>query len=172
MQLDRGLPQLFRECFDEFARLRDSELWQTMPSFCAGVQDPPYLEQKMASVMAAVERLIRNSLIDAGEANVDEFKPLPELIGAARAALRWDVPKHYTARERYRLNRDAVAHGDDLPHEATEVRQDFDRWRLFLLRRYLIRLGFTGTVASPSRGWASISRVDDFTEDYNSFGEA
>jgi len=96
-------------------------------------------------------------------------KTLPELIGAARGVLRWDVPNHYTARERHRRLRNAVAHGDELPDDASAVRRDFDKWRLFLLRRLLIRMGFRGKVRSPEKGWASLSRVDNFEEGHNSF---
>ena len=44
-------------------------------------------------------------------------------------------------------------------HELLGPRSDlFDKWRLFLLRRVLIRLGYTGEVESPHKGYASTLR--------------
>ncbi len=85
------------------------------------------------------------------------------IVGLARGALTWDVPPHYTEGERYRTTRNAVGHGGMLPHKAERVRADFDKWKLFLLRRLFIRLGFDGEVASPEKGWACSSPVDEFS---------
>ena len=64
-------------------------------------------------------------------------------------------------------------HGGELPtKDSAEFRLLFDKWRLFLFRRVLIRLGYTGKVISPDKGWASSSDVDDFTEAHNSFTPA
>ncbi len=171
MQLDNGFPRLFRQCFDEHVRMEESDLWKRMPSYCAGIDDPPYLEQKLATLMAAVEILLRNSLIEAGHYTPAEAERtmLPKLIGAARQFLGWQIPRHYTAKERHRFLRNASAHGAPLPGDVAHVRNDFDKWRLFLMRRYLLRLGFDGPVASPHQGWAAQSRVSDFSEDYNSY---
>ena len=168
---ENGLPSLFRQCFDEHSRMQQTELWRRLPPLYAAIEDPPYLEQKYATLMMAVEMLIRGLLIEGGHLSQAkaEAKTLPKLIGLARDTLGWDVPRHYTEGERYRITRNAVHHGDSLPHDADQVRADFDKWKLFLLRRLFIRLGFDGEVASPERGWASSSPVDEFSEEHNSF---
>jgi hypothetical protein len=166
-----GLPKLFRQCFTEHVRMQGSDLWRRLPFLCAGIEDPPYLEQKYASLMMGVELLIRSSLIESGHLTPEEAesKNLPGLVGMARGTLRWDVPSHYTEKERYRTVRNAVDHGGRLPHDPAQVRYDFDKWRLFLLRRILIRLGYDGKVASPQQGLASSSPIDEFSEKHNSF---
>lgn len=61
-------------------------------------------------------------------------------------------------------------HGGELPtKDSTEFRLLFDKWRLFLFRRVLIRLGYQGQVISPHNGWKSSSDVADFSEEHNSF---
>jgi hypothetical protein len=77
------------------------------------------------------------------------------------------------ARHTIRLLRNAVIHGGELPtNDSTEFRLLFDKWRLFLFRRVLIRLGYAGKVVSPHKGWVSSSDVGDFTEEHNSFAPA
>jgi len=167
------LPQLFRQCFEEHCRLQKLDLWRHMPAFCASIEDPPYLEQKYSTLMAAVERLIRSSLIEAGFVTPieAESKNLAGLIGMARGKLRWNVPGHYTKAERYRETRNAVDHGGALPHDAAQVRADFDKWKLFLNRRLFIRLGFDGMIQSPQSGLVSESPVSEFSGEHNSFRE-
>jgi hypothetical protein len=171
LHFDRGLPQLFHQCFDEHLKMQQSDMWKRLPWLCAGIEDPPYLEQKCATLMSALELLIRSSLIESGHYSEDEAKKIlfPGLISAARKRLRWDIPAHYTAKEQYRLLRNAVSHGGELPGEPKKIRHDFDKWSLFLMRRYLLRLGFDGEVASPEKGFASTSAVGDFSEEHNSF---
>jgi hypothetical protein len=171
MHAETGLPSLFQKCFDEHCRMQAMELWQRMPALYAAIEDPPYLEQKHATLMMAVELFIRNSVIEGGHLSPAEAggKTLPDLIGLARGSLRWDVPRHYTEEERYRRTRNAVAHGGPLPDDIDQFRDDFDKWKLFLLRRLLIRLGFDGEVTSPDNGWLSSSPVDAFSEEHNSF---
>jgi hypothetical protein len=53
--------------------------------------------------------------------------------------------------------------------DAIEFRSMFGKWCLFLFWRVLIRLGYTGRVSSPERGYASSSPVDDFSEEHDSF---
>src|SRR5439155_7290554 len=96
-------------------------------------------------------------------------KTLPDLIGLARRILQWELPKHYTEEERYRLTRNAVNHGDSMPHDAVQMREDFDKWKLLLCRRLFIRLGFDGHIASPQNGWSASSPVHEFSEEHNSF---
>jgi hypothetical protein len=171
LHFEGGLPKLFLQCFDEHAKMQQSDLWRRLPWLCAGIEDPPYLEQKCATLMAALELLIRSSLIEGGHYSAERAAGLtfPSLVGAARNKLRWDLPSHYTEKERYRLLRNAVSHGGQLPGHIKQIRHDYDKWRLFLLRRFLIRLGFDGEVASPQRGVASSSPVGDFSEEPNSF---
>ena len=60
--------------------------------------------------------------------------------------------------------------GGELPtRDSAEFRLLFDKWRLFLFRRVLIRLRYAGKVASPDKGWTASSDVEDFTEEHNSF---
>jgi hypothetical protein len=171
LHFEGGLPKLFLQCFDEHVKMQQSDLWSRLPWLCAGIEDPAYLEQKCATLMAALELLMRSSLIEGGHYSAEqpEGPTFPTLIGAAKKKLGWDIPRHYTERERYRLLRNAVAHGGQLPGQVKQVRHDFDKWSLFLLRRFLIRLGFDGEVASPHEGWTSSSPVGDFTEEHNSF---
>ena len=80
------------------------------------------------------------------------------------------MPKHYVARDTIRLLRNAVIHGGELPTKNNaDFRAHFDKWRLFLFRRVLVRLRYTGHVVSPERGWKSSSPVNDFSEEHNSF---
>lgn len=171
LHAEYGLPRLFRRCFDEHCRMQQSEHWRGLPSLYAAIEDPPYLEQKYATLMMAVELFIRNSIIENGHFTQAqaELMTLPKLIGSARAKLGWVIPRHYTEAERYRKTRNAVDHGAQLPHHADQIRADFDKWKLFLLRRLFIRLGFDAPVASPQKGWASCSPVDEFSEEHNSF---
>jgi len=60
-----GLPQIFRQCFAEYVKLRKSPLWNRIPSFLAGIEDSPYLEQKVATLMSAIEMFLRSSLVEA-----------------------------------------------------------------------------------------------------------
>jgi hypothetical protein len=170
-QLDDALPRLFRDCFDEHVRMQGSPLWARVPWLCASIEDPPYLEQKVASLMTAVEVLVRGTLVEDGRPTPEppERMTFPTLVGTAKNQLGWDVPKHYTKGNRHQLLRNAVAHGNDLPSCIEEVRNDFDKWHLFLIRRLLLRLGYAGQVASPRQGWAASSLVDDFSETHNSF---
>lgn len=171
LHAETGLPKLFLQCFDEHVKMQQLDLWSRLPWLCAGIEDPPYLEQKCATVMSALELLIRSSLIEGGHYSAGQAQKImfPGLISAARKKLLWDIPLHYTARDRYRLLRNAVSHGGQLPGEAKQIRHDFDKWALFLLRRFLLRLGFDGHVASPDKGFASTSFVGDFSEEHNSF---
>jgi hypothetical protein len=64
-------------------------------------------------------------------------------------------------------------HGGELPtRDSTEFRLLWDKWRLFLFRRVLMRLGYHGKVVSPHKGWRSSSDVADFSEEQNSFTPA
>jgi hypothetical protein len=171
LHFDAGLPKVFLQCFDEHVKMQQSDLWRRLPWLCAGIEDPPYLEQKCATLMSSLELLMRSSLIEDGHYSTEHAQKImfPGLISAARSKLLWDIPPHYTAGDRYRLLRNAVAHGGQLPGEAKQIRHDFDKWALFLLRRFLLRLGFDGDVASPDQGFASTSAVGDFTKEHNSF---
>lgn len=171
LHLADGLPQVFRECFNQHCQMRRSPLWRQMPAFVASIEDPPYLEQKYASLMAAIELLIRSSLLESSVLISDDAQALtlPDLIGIARGRLRWDVPKHYLEADRYRKTRNAVGHGAALPHAPDQVRADFDKWKLFLSRRLFIRLGYSGHVVSPQEGWVSSSPVHEFSKEHNAF---
>jgi hypothetical protein len=119
----------------------------------------------------ALEYFMRNSLLERGqpESTVTALD-FPALIGATRKHLGWDTPKHYMAKHTVRLLRNAIMHGGELPTQgSSEFRLLFDKWRLFLFRRVLIRLGYRGQVISPHKGWKSSSDVTDFSEEPNSF---
>jgi hypothetical protein len=173
LQLDRGLPQLFSQCFENYQKMKGSGLWATMPAFCISIEDSIYLEQKCAMLMAGLERLMRNSLVEANHSSASDAEGLmlTDLIGAARAKLGWNIPKHYTTGDRVRELRNAVAHGGPLPQPPNQVRHDLDKWSLFLMRRVLMQLGFDGPVRSPNvkAGEWSESPVNDFSEEHNSF---
>ena len=148
--------------------------WGRLASHCGSLEDSPYLEQKFASLIMALEFFTRNCLLERGhpEGWVSRLDFL-ELIGAARKHLSWDIPKHYVARHTIRLLRNAVMHGGELPtQDSTEFRLLFDKWRLFLFRRVLMRLGYAGMIISPQKGWRSSSDVGDFSEERNSFTPA
>lgn len=107
-------------------------------TYCGSIDDAPYLEQRFASLMMAIEFFIRNSLVEGGlnEDEVGRLDDLPSLIGAARKDLGWTVPKHYTARNTVRQWRNAVMHGDDWPEDnSASFRRLLHKWWLFLLRR-------------------------------------
>lgn len=169
------LPQLFPNAFAEYRRMKQAHApWGKLASYCASIEDPPYLEQKISSLMTAVEFFVRNCLIEQGrpeeEVTTLEF---PKLIGAARKHLGWNIPKHFTAKETVRLVRNAVVHGSAPPTaDSAELRLLFDKWKLFLFRRVLIRLGYAGKVTSPHKGWALTSDVGDFSEEHNDFTPA
>ena len=173
LQLDRALPQLFRQCFENFRQMLRSELWRPLAAHCKSIEDSPYLEQKTAKMFAGLERLLRNSLVEAnccsqGEA---EKKMLMDLIGAAKKQLRWDIPAHYTARDRVRNLRNAVSHGGPLPQSSEFVSKELKKWSLFVMRRILIKLGFDGLVSCPDveQKQMSLSPVGDFSERFNSW---
>jgi len=173
--VDFQLSRLFSEAFAEYRRMKQAHApWGKLASYCASLEDPPYLEQKFSSLITAVEFFIRNCLIEAGQAEDDitnlEFA---KLIGAARKHLGWQIPKHYSTKETVRLVRNAVVHGSAPPTaDSTELRLLFDKWKLFLFRRVLVRLGYAGRVASPHKGWASTSVVGDFSQEHNDFTPA
>jgi hypothetical protein len=173
LQLDRALPQLFTQCFDNYRQMQQSKLWRPIAAHCKSIEDSPYLEQKVAKMFAGLERLLRNSLVDAkrcsqGEA---EKKMLPELIGLARKQLGWDIPSHYTEKDRVRELRNAVSHGGELPQSPGFVSKELKKWTLFLMRRVLMQLGFDGLVDCPDtqQKQMSLSPVNDFSERYNSW---
>ncbi len=172
---DFALPDFFSATFVEYRRMKQIHTpWRRLASYCGTLEDSPYLEQKFASLMMALEYFMRNSLIEGGqtESRVAGLDFL-QLIGATRKDLGWQVPKHYVARHTVRLLRNAVIHGGELPtKDSSEFRLLFDKWRLFFFRRVLMRLGYRGRVVSPHRGWAARSRVDDFSEEHNSFTTA
>ena len=164
---------LFRQGFEEHVRMRRSPLpWRKLASYCGAIEDGAFLEQKFSNLMMAVEFFIRTSLLEADPVRAPTFSQmkLTDLLGAARTRLGWVIPGHYGRNDLVRLLRNAVAHGGELPtRDSAEFRSMFDKWRLFLFRRVLIRLGYTGRVLSPHHGCASASAVDDFSEEHNSF---
>lgn len=169
---DRWLSQFLASTYPAFVAMKQAhQPWRKLASYCGSLDDPPYLEQKFASLMMAFEFFVRNCLIEQGrvESEVADLD-FNKLIGAARRDLGWTIPKHYTAKEAVRLWRNAIVHGNEWPEADTAAfRRLFDKWRLFLFRRVLIRLGYQGEVDSPQRGWASSSPVDDFSEEHNAF---
>lgn len=169
------LPRLFSEAFGEYIRMKQAHApWLKLASYCGSLEDPPFLEQKFASLIMGLEYFMRNSLIERGQPeNAVTTLDFPALIGATRKHLGWKIPKHYMARHTIRLLRNAVIHGGEPPtKDSTEFRLLFDKWRLFLFRRVLIRLGYSGKVVSPHKGWASSSDAADFSEEHNSFMHA
>jgi hypothetical protein len=172
---DFHLRRLFSEAFAAYRRMTQAHApWAKLVSYCASLEDSSFLEQKFASMVMAIEFFVRNCLIDAGQ--LEDWVTTLDfagLIGAGRKHLGWQVPKHYTTKETTRLLRNAVIHGGTLPTaDNAEFRLLFDKWRLFLFRRVLTRLGYAGKVVSPHKGWASTSDVADFSEEHNDFTPA
>ena len=167
---DFQISRLFSECFSEYTRMRETHApWAKLADYCGFVDDAPFLEQKFASLIMAVEFLLRNILRERGESEATIVKRrLHSLIGAAREHLNLQIPKHYTAKDTVRELRNAVIHGGESTISSNaEFRHLFDKWKLFLFRIILIRLGYRGEVISPYRGWRSSSNVDDFSEEHN-----
>ena len=172
---DIHLARFFEDAFSTYVKMKDTHTpWRRLAGECGALEDAPYLEQKFASLMMALEYFMRNSLLECGRLAPEVSKwDFSELVGACRRDLKWVVPRHYTSRDLIRLQRNAVMHGDELKtKDSGEFRLLFDKWRLFLFRRILMRLGYSGKVVSPERGWASLSDVDDFSEEHNSFAPA
>lgn len=168
-----GATTLFKQCFDEHRRMQAAaSRWRRLPFMCACIEDPPYLEQKFASLMMALEYFLKLTLREDGHVAEDKLAKmaLDNLVGAARGHLRWNIPGHYTPKGLFPQLRNAVMHGGELPtKDAAEFRHAFAKWKLFLLRRVLMRLGYRGQVVSPEKRCSSLSGVDDFTELHNSF---
>lgn len=170
---DFHLPAFFAAVFGEYVAMKQAHApWRKLASYCGSLEDAPYMEEKFASLMMAIEYFIRNCLLEQGHperavATLD----FPALIGAARKHLGWEIPKHYTAKDTIRLWRNAVMHGGEWPDDSDDAafRRLFDKWRLFLFRRVLMRLGYAGKIISPHKGWSSSSDVSDFSEERNSF---
>jgi hypothetical protein len=162
-----------RDCFETHVQMRRSALrWGHLPWYCASISDVPYLEQKFGSLMMALEFFMKNCLLELPNPPAGvEKRDLTELIGCCRAELGWDIPGHYTKKELVRLLRNAVVHGGQLPtKDAAEFRHTYDKWRLFLYRRVLMRLGYRGEVYCPSPGrFGSRSAVGDFSPVHNTF---
>jgi hypothetical protein len=172
---DVHLPGFFLAAFSEYISMKKSHTpWHKLASYCGSIEDPPFLEQKFASLIMAIEFFARNCLLEQGQepkwvASLDFLA----LLGASRKHLHWDIPRHYLARQTIRLLRNAVMHGGELPTgNSSELRLLFDKWRLFLFRRILTRLGYQGKIISPHKGWRSMSDVADFSEEHNSFTPA
>jgi hypothetical protein len=169
---DFSLPEFFESTSAEFIGMKKVHpAWSRLASYCGSLEDAPFLEQKFASLVMALEFFMRNSLLESGQPeDWVARRDFNELIGAVRKHLAWDVPKHYVAKDTIRLVRNAVLHGGELPtKDSAEFRWLFEKWRLFLFRRVLMRLGYKGEVASPHKGWRSSSLVDDFSEEHNTF---
>jgi hypothetical protein len=140
---DIHIPEFFGVAFGEYVNMKQAHpAWQRLASHCGSLEAAPYLEQKFASLIMALEFFLRNCLLERGQPEKSVAKlDFLELIGAARKHLRWDIPRHYVARHTVRLFRNAVMHGGELPtQDSAELRLLFDKWRLFLFRRVLMRL--------------------------------
>lgn len=169
---DWHVPKLFHDSFAEHVKMQQSRLpWMKLPSYCGAMQDLPYLEQKFAALMMAIEFFTRTSLLESGAAPAwVESLTFGNLLGEARKKLGWELPKHYETGTATREFRNAIMHGSELPDDDIEkLRWRYDKWRLFLHRRVLARLGYTGDVESPHKGWANSSPVNDYSEEHNCF---
>jgi len=170
---DFHLPAFFRAAFGEYVRMKQAHApWRKLANYCGSLEDAPYMEQKFASLIMALEFFMRNCLIERGHPDREVARlEFPELIGAARKHLEWEFPKHYMAKDSIRLWRNAVMHGGEWPDDSDNAafRHLFNKWRLFLFRRILIRLGYEGKVVSPHRGYRSSSDAHDFSEEHNAF---
>lgn len=170
---DEQIPRFFEECFSMHESMRRDDRWRKLSSYCGTVEACPTLEQKFMSVAIALEFLMRNSLIDEGLSTetVEDMK-LGGLINRVRKMKGWRLPRHYEDEDRWRLLRNAVAHGNERPGTVTKdnaaFRQEFDKLKLLLYRLALLQLGYRGDVLAAGEGRHE-SRVDDFSEDRNTF---
>lgn len=166
--------RLFERGFDEHLRMnRPASPWRQLPSRFASVDDPPYLEQKFAALMMALEYLMKNSILESPAsppvAQVEEMD-LSKSVNYCKGPLRWNIPKHYTASGLHRMLRNAVMHGGKLPTaDDAEFRAAYDKWRLFFARRVYMRLGYDGSLTCEGSGRRATSAVDDFSEEHNTF---
>ncbi len=171
---DDDIPRFFADCFEAHRRMRRDDRWRKLASYCGTVEACATLEQRFASVAIALEFVMRNSLIQAGQptAAVENLE-LGPLIGRARKVLGWPIPSHYTKNDRWRRLRNAVAHGNerdvDLAAGNTEFRQEFDKLKLLLFRLSLLQLGYGGQVLAPGEHGYHPSAIHDFSEDRNTF---
>jgi hypothetical protein len=171
---DGQIQRFFEECFSKHQSMRRDTRWRKLSSYCGTVEACPTLEQKFMSVAIALEFVMRNALIDAGEpAATVERLDLGPLVGRVRRRIGWQLPSHYEPNDRWRLLRNAVAHGNERRETAMkdsgQFRQEFDKLKLLLNRLALLQLGYRGNVLAPGeRGWHE-SQVDDFSEDRNTF---
>jgi hypothetical protein len=163
-----SIPQFFSECFAAHINMKETnQAWSKLASYCSSIEDSIFLEQKLVSLLTALEYFLVTSLIEKGQAaeKVTEAD-LPGLVGQFRRVTQIPIPKEYSEDD-IRLLRNALIH----PGEKTmkPSRADLDRWRLFLFRLVLMRLGYTGDVFSPAVDILSRSKVNDFRKECNTF---
>ena len=163
------LPQFFCECFSNFIGLNNNSSWGAFNTLIASLEDPPYLEQKLMSLFAAVEGFVKFSLLEDGMLEKDLPTDLNTCIGAAKSRLGWDVPKHYKVNNKIRPMRNGLMHEFKLNSSPADSVMVFQKWRVFLMRRLLHRLGYTGRIDSASAGVRVASEIGDFSEEANSF---
>lgn len=171
---DEEIPRFFEECFSTHRAMRRDPRWRKLSSYCGTVEACPTLEQKFMSVAIGLEFVMRNALIDADQpADAVEKLELGPLVGKVRRVLGWNIPRHYEPNDRWRVLRNALAHGNERPEaaapNAAQFRQEFDKLKLLLYRLALLKLGYRGNVLAPSDGRWHASGVDEFAEDRNTF---
>jgi hypothetical protein len=170
-----GLADFFHQCFDSFVALHRDPSWLTVFNLAWTYDDGVFLENRIAAVMAAVELLLRVSLeeeqgrIQSKLLERKEPPKLGELIGAAKGHLRWSIPKHYVRLDLHLQTRNAAVHARSLPCSPREALDQLQKWGLFLYRRILMRLGYTGQVWAAGKGFSMLTQVDDFSEEANDF---
>ena len=65
---DFHLPEFFGVAFDEYVKMKQLHpAWRRLASYCGSLEDAPYLEQKFASLIMALEFFMRNCLLEQGE---------------------------------------------------------------------------------------------------------
>jgi hypothetical protein len=64
---DWHLTEFFRVTYDEYVAMKKAHpAWQRLASHCGSLEDAPYLEEKFASLIMALEFFMRNCLIEKG----------------------------------------------------------------------------------------------------------
>jgi hypothetical protein len=65
---DMHVPEFFRLAFGEYVNMKQAHpAWRRLTSHCGSLEDPPYLKQKFASLIMALEFFLRNCLVEQGQ---------------------------------------------------------------------------------------------------------
>src|SRR5207244_10473249 len=92
------IARFFSDSFCEFTLMKQSgSRWSKLVSYCCSIEESIYLEQKMISLLTALEFFLKNYLIEKeqSEQNVNEAD-LTALIGWFRRVAGQPIPSEYS----------------------------------------------------------------------------